>query len=354
MRYNALAALLVMAAAACGDTGTGPVEEAGGRVSPTAALANSTANNCPQRCAFPLREKTGFTGSLLEALGVTEDAMILFGNDRRPAQWSLAMGRKEFAAPAGFDYPEPRGQNGWGQLAGFVHGSAERFATVWEPNGTAIVLSDRPYGPPLPGEAAAISDNSVIVGVSGGRAFRTQYKEGFRWLAPVGSAAVDVNGKGQVAGYATVGAARRAMLWAQDGTATDLGVLPGHASSEAVAISETGIVVGVSKDASGEQGFIWNATDGMLSLPAGFIPRDVNHWGEVAGSFPNTGLCAVYYKGYGTIHLPIDRDLSFGCVATGINSWGDVVGQELRTGVHRLIRVPTVWTWAGNQGRYGF
>jgi probable HAF family extracellular repeat protein len=191
----------------------------------------------------------------------------------------------------------------------------------------------------------------VIVGVSGDRAYRTHYKEGFRWLAGAGSAASDVNQKGQVAGYATVGGARRAMLWAQDGTATDLGVLPGQSSSEAVAISETGIVVGTS---GASQGFIWSAAEGMKALPANFVPRDVNHWGEVAGAFENTGQCAVYYKGYGTIPLPMSVDWAVGCVATGINSWGDVVGYELQTGVHRLVRIPMVWTWAGNQYRYGF
>lgn len=364
MRGNTLAAILLIGAAACGDTGTNVDNQGVGQtglqpregqpgggtgVEPSRAAATSS-NPCPQRCGYQLQEKTGLTGSVVEALGVTEDAMVLFSTDRTPAQWSLSMGKKQFAAPAGFTSPEPRGQNGWGQVVGVVYSSTTPVAVAWEPNGTAIVLSDRPYGPPLPGEARAISDNSVIVGVSGDRAFRTHYKEGFRWLAGTGSAATDVNQKGQAAGYALVNGARRAMLWAADGTATDLGVLPGQASSEAVAISETGIVVGTSGT---DQGFIWSASEGMKALPSSFVPRDVNHWGEVAGAFANTGFCAVYYKGYGTIPLPI-VDYAFGCVATGINSWGDVVGQQLNSGVHRLVRIPTVWTWAGNQHRYGF
>lgn len=364
MRTRVLAALLLIGAAGCGDTGTNVDKSGEGQlglkprqgqpggasgVEPSHAAATNS-NPCPHRCGYLLQEKAGLTGNVVEALGVTEDALILFGVDRAPAQWSLSTGKKQFAAPAGFAHPEARGQNGWGQVVGAASNSTGTVAVAWEPNGTAIVLSDRPYGPPLPGEARAISNNSVIVGVSGDRAFRTQYKEGFRWLAGAGSAAVDVNQKGQVAGYALVGGARRAMVWAQDGTATNLGVLPGQTSSEAVAISETGIVVGISGT---DQGFIWSASEGMKALPASFVPRDVNHWGEVAGAFANTGQCAVHYKGYGTIPLPI-VDYAFGCVATGINSWGDVVGHQLSSGVHRLVRMPTVWTWSGNQYRYGF
>jgi probable HAF family extracellular repeat protein len=365
VRAKILAALLVLGAAACGDTGTNVDNQGEGQtglqprsgqpgggsgVEPSrAATANS--NPCPQRCGYSLAGKTGLTGNIIQALGVSEDAMILFALDLRPGQWSLRTGKKEFAAPAGFAHPQSRGQNGWGQVVGLASTSTSNVAVAWEPNGTAIVLSDRPYGPPLQGEARAISDNSVIVGVSGDRAYRTHYKEGFRWLAAAGSAASDVNQKGQVAGYATVSGARRAMVWAQDGTATDLGVLPGQTSSEAVAISETGIVVGTS---GASQGFIWSATEGMKALPANFIPRDVNHWGEVAGAFENTGQCAVHYKGYGTFPLPMTPDFAVSCVATGINSWGDVVGYEHQPGIHRLHRIPTVWTWSGNQYRYGF
>ena len=361
MKIKAMAALLVMGAAACGDTVTNPVEETGGTppsgsgINPSAALANSTANDCPQRCGFPLKEKAGLTGSLVMALGVTEGATVLFANDRRPAQWSLSGGKKEFGAPTGYAYPEPLGQNGWGQVAGFSYGAQNKVVTVWEPNGAAIALADRPYGGQvLEGQANAISDNSVIVGTSSGRAFRSHYQEGFRWLAPAGSGALDVNQKGEVAGYSTVGGVRRATLWAQDGTAKDLGILPGYASSEAVAISETGIVVGFSANADVQQGFIWSAADGLLSLPAGFVPRDVNHWGEVAGELSHYGHCGVYYKGYGLLMLPFEDGYSWGCTATSINSWGDVVGNVLSTGVHRLHSKPTVWTWAGNQNRYGF
>jgi uncharacterized membrane protein len=191
--------------------------------------------------------------------------------------------------------------------------------------------------------------------VSGDRAFRTHYQEGFRWLAGAGSGAVDVNYPGQVVGYTTVGNARRATLWSREGVATDLGVLAGYAASEAVAISETGIVVGFSNNGDVKQGFIWTASGGMKALDAGFVPSDVNHWGEVAGQFPATGACAVYYEGYGTLELPRSAD-SRTCVTTSINSWGDVAGYERFSpnGGRTFVGRPLVWAWTSNRYRYGF
>ncbi|HEX8431150.1 MAG TPA: hypothetical protein VF625_07675, partial [Longimicrobium sp.] len=296
MRVNIWAAALLIGAAACGDAATNAGTDGdsetgltGGRgqagapstINPSTALANSAVRDCPQRCAFRLTAIEALHPVGTEALHVSEDAGIGFtdGRGQLLGWWSAAGGVKRYSIPTGFSNALPLGGNGWGQLVGNTGG----YTVAWEPDGSAIVLSDRPYGPPLAGEARAINDNSVIVGVSGDRAFRTQYREGFRWLSATGSAANDVNFKGQVVGSSTVGGARLATLWAQDGTATNLGTLAGYPSSEAVAISETGIVVGVSSGKAGafNQGWIWTTSGGLKALPNAFIPSDVNHWGEV-------------------------------------------------------------------------
>lgn len=368
MRANIWAVALLIGVAACGDAATNPGTDGDGSggtgvtgdrgqagvastINPSTALANSTARSCPKRCAYVLTaiEATHPMGS--EAIHVSEDAGIGFTDGRAATLgwWTAARGVKQYSIPTGYSGGVAMGGNGWGQMVGYTWAPT---AVAWEPSGAAIVLSDRPYGQPLPGEARAINDNSVIVGMSGDRAYRTQYKEGFRWLAGVGSAANDVNFKGQVVGSSTVGTDRRATLWAQDGTATNLGTLAGFPRSEAVAISETGIVVGVSSGKAGsfDQGWIWTTSGGLKALPNAFIPTDVNHWGEVSGTVVED--CAVYYEGYG-LHLMAKTDGAT-CVATSINSWGDVVGYELIPVTRNVKRKPYLWTWAGNERRYGF
>ncbi len=374
MRGKILAALLLMGAAACGDTGTNPGGEGEGQtgvnggngqaggisgVNPTAARASSAARDCPQRCAFPIAQKAGQPAAQ-EAASITEGAGVLLLGGAAPIRWNLSMGSRALRVPAGYSAAVAKTQNGWGQVAGYAFG-ASNAATVWEPDGSPIVLSDRPYGPPLIGEARAINDNSVIVGVSGDRAFRTHYKEGFRWLAGPGSEAADVNFKGEVVGYTTVNGVKRATLWAPDGTPTDLGILPGeYNNSVAVAISETGIVVGYSSNSFAKQGqfggFIWTREEGLKALPQYFLPADVNHWGEVAGKNYFFGRCAVYYKGYGVLDLPRLTTSRLGCEATSINSWGDVAGYELVESADGRVThgMPLVWTWGGNENRYGF
>ena len=371
MRARTLAALLLIGAAACSDTGTGTGgddpgqpgviggkgEPGGGSgVNPSSALAASTARNCPQRCAFPIGDRAGQPAAR-EAASITEGAGVLLLGGSAPVRWTLSRGSTALATPAGHSGVLVNQQNGWGQAVGYAFG-APPAATAWEPDGKPIVLSDRPYGPPLGGEARSINDNSVIVGISTtGRAFRTQYKEGFRWLGEAGSGAHDVNFKGQVVGYSTVNGQWQATLWAQDGTPTHLGVLPyGYTSSVATAVSETGIVVGYSANNGSKQGFIWTPSEGMKPLPDGFTANDVNHWGEVAGQFWRTGECAVYYKNYGALKLPRLVTGSLECNATSINSWGDVVGYEVFSpnGGRTYVSKAVLWTWGGNENRYGY
>jgi probable HAF family extracellular repeat protein len=81
--------------------------------------------------------------------------------------------------------------------------------------------------------------------------------------AGLNSTATAVNDLGQVVGRG--GAGSGAFLW-QDGTLTDLGVLPGMTSSQAEDINASGQVVGSSGNGSVYSAFIWTAGGGMQAL----------------------------------------------------------------------------------------
>ena len=78
------------------------------------------------------------------------------------------------------------------------------------------------------------------------------------------------------------------MLWTKAGDVLDLGILPGDSASEAVAINNSGDVVGSSKGPGGLRAFIWSRVGGMQEL--GILPggdsstaTDINDSGEVVG-----------------------------------------------------------------------
>jgi probable HAF family extracellular repeat protein len=239
---------------------------------------------------------------------------------------------------------------------------------VWEPDGKLFQLRG-PGGDYLRGRAWAINNDAVIVGeveapqqpagVSQ-TAFRWSLRDGMTLLPSLGgfaSVAYDVNRSGQVVGKSqTQAGATRAFLWTADGGVRDLGALPGHQHSEAVAINDKGWVVGFSYsegDFYGGRAFLWTPERGMESFnPNGFFyATDVNHWGEVTGwGYDETGARTglVWHRENGLLALEkLGRAFSH---AYAINSWGDVAGTLDNQAMDD--RAPAVWTWAGNEGRY--
>ena len=380
-RPFACAALVVLALAGCADVlsnveppkdgessetgprGMGPFQGADGEA-PARAMAAST--ECPNRCALPMNNRPNMPAGAAQLFEVDEVARLLGnGSAAAPFAWRNSTGAVELRIPQGYSSRMAWGMNNWGQAVGYVAvNGQETYAAAWEPDGTPVVLRSSRGGPPVPGEALAISDSSVIVGrTRDGRAFRSHWRTGFRLLGAAGSAAHDVDWHGRAAGYYTSGSGvRRPALWAADGTLTDLGALPGHTGGEAVAISpRTGFVVGVSTGGGAPRGWIWTADAGMQPLPEGFKPKDVNAYGEVAGwsggnDWPNAE-CGVWWHGYGLRRLPLTPDAS-GCEAHSINSWGDVAGfsESMEQDGRSLfvVRKPIVWTWASKRYRYGF
>ena len=115
------------------------------------------------------------------------------------------------------------------------------------------------------------------------------------------SSALGINASGQVAGWSTTAAGQRHAFMYSGGLMEDLGTFSGGTSSQANAISDTGIVVG-SSGINGvgpgfpeiQQGFIWQqgkmSSVGALYCPCSFNVRygtsslsGINDFGQAAG-----------------------------------------------------------------------
>jgi probable HAF family extracellular repeat protein len=154
-----------------------------------------------------------------------------------------------------------------------------------------------------------------------------------------GSTALDINDAGQVVGATCVPAGGalvlHAFLWRDGDGMKDLGTL-GGASSEAVAISATGQVVGLTDTADGNRpAFRWRPGGGMADLGhlggGGTAANDINAQGRVTGiSFTADGLGEAFLTS-GDGPIDPDSDLlepvsGYLGAARGVNDAGQVVG----------------------------
>lgn len=361
-----LAVVAAFAIAACDNPPTGSKPQPEGPLEPMAAMAASTG--CSSRCGYVIN----VTGSGRRSVQrVTEDARVLgfyWDTDHHATgtfSWSRTRGTSStvFRFPAGEQYPWAYARNSWGQTVG----TTGFMATAWEPDGTPVALRDPATGRRIRGYGTAINENSVIVGnglLEGApapnpeRPFRWHYREGFTFLIPdnLEGRAADVNGAGTVVGGYIRAGSRGSnatwFIWTPAGGRRDLG------SGEALGISENGHVIG-----TGNYGEPWLYTPAgeTIMLPRGWMPVDVNDWGEVLlGAMnpevvpPGTCGAAVWYKGYGLRPLTSPVADSPTCTATSINSWGDVGGTVVRpvAGSSQGVHTPVVWTWKNNAYRY--
>ncbi len=158
----------------------------------------------------------------------------------------------------------------------------------------------------------------------------------------VGSSAVAINERGQIAGnsWGTGQASSHAVLW-EKGTVRDLGTLGGK-RSYATAINDRGQVVGKSTTKTGaEHAFLWQ--DGkMRDLGKFGWPGAINDRGQIVGwgRFPTDGRgeahAALWESGRLRDLGPPGRPGG----ATGINERGQIVGGVSSLDCSRLM----VWT----------
>jgi probable HAF family extracellular repeat protein len=135
-----------------------------------------------------------------------------------------------------------------------------------------------------------------------------------------GSAAVDINNHGQIAGYSWTSAQQTsATIW-NNGQISLLSASP--ASSSAMAINDAGIVVGYNL-ANGQNAMVW--ANGQESKLAGdtSIALDINDHGVIAGATYNDG--PVTWTNGNISYLPSITSPYFS-FARGINNVGQVVG----------------------------
>lgn len=155
--------------------------------------------------------------------------------------------------------------------------------------------------------------------------------------------ATDVNEKGQIAGYILKsGGYTRAALHS-NGKVTDLGTLPGGASSMAFAINDRGVVVGDSLNADGlNRAFRYEGGKmidlGTLHGGVESSARDINNAGQIVGwsvttqpgiSYPSPDHAFLYANGRMSDLGNISSLFGNFSHAVAINNSGEVVGWSI-------------------------
>jgi probable HAF family extracellular repeat protein len=347
----ALAATLTLSA--CLDSPAAPGEREPTPPDPPTGTDPSVAaqsNKCPRRCLVRLSIEPG-----TYAMSLNEHAELVGTGYEGPFRWSKATGLVRQ-----YTTGEWLALTSWHRQ---VAGNRMPKAVIWDSGGTRVLeLPNMTYA-----EARSINDWGRVVG--------TYHRQGdaasvaYRWspwsgttvlpsLSAHSNAANDINHANDAVGYSTVGPeVRRAVLWSMAGGIRELGMLPGHAGSEAVAISNKGHVAvsswpaGLSSvGAPRPRAALWTEAGGLqpLGTLGGeiSIPADVNSWGEVVGSSTTADGHSHAFVWYGpTGMVRLDEGGAGRSKALAINSWGDIIG-TLNDG--ELV----AWVWENNLWRW--
>jgi probable HAF family extracellular repeat protein len=160
------------------------------------------------------------------------------------------------------------------------------------------------------------------------------------------SVALDVNERGQVVGFYTVGefGPFHAFLWTRGDGMVDLGTL-GGSSSTASAINDRGDVAGTSETASGEQhAFLWTPKTGMQDLgtlggPVSFVGGLNNRDVVVGGSLGiNTPIHTFVWTRSGGMR-DLGAELCGSNQGQAVNGGGQIVGFHLVCGTFDQTQV---------------
>ena len=274
--------------------------------------------------------------------------------------WTPTSGATPLPQQPGWTQNNPYGGiNAAGTAAGFFKDDQGRNqAVMWDALGQVSVLPSTGYG--NSSTAAAINQaGQVLVYANGGLdylSFRWDPATGYQALAtPAGFSYAlgrGMNGLGQAAGFATNnfsnGIGSHAVLWASDGSVTDLGLSAHLSLSSAADVNDGGLVVGHAVQASNSQtvGFLWTQGGGMQTLESlldpqdplwghvsDIIPQDINNVGQIAGQamfngvryafvmtpVPEPGTGALLLAGVVALAWRRRRGLSFAPSAPGQN-----------------------------------
>jgi probable HAF family extracellular repeat protein len=199
--------------------------------------------------------------------------------------WTPTGDVHDLGALPGDDSSEGFAINDNGDVVGRSYHSSVFSAFLWTSSGGMQNLGAFP-GDSL-AEARGINNAGQVVGKSCGsqcRAFLYTPGQGMQDLGNLGglnSTALGINNSGQVVGwsYTAGNVQQHPFLWTQQGGMQDLGMLPGADIGSAIAINDSGEVVGQS----GSNAFLWTQETGMQDLGA-FQASGINDKGQVSGT----------------------------------------------------------------------
>lgn len=187
------------------------------------------------------------------------------------------------------------------------------------------------------------------------------------------------NNLGQTVGIGSMGNPTgifHSILRNTDGSAVDIGTLPGHFSSYAMSINDIGQVAGISHTLSTQardtsRAYIWSAADGgmqalgSLAGPNGWSEAyGINAGGQAVGLSNYTGICTASDghafvstpTGPKDLHSPnMPVDPMYGCgtsVATQINDSGMAVGVHINSWTAARSKVSHATVWDTATGAY--
>ena len=148
-----------------------------------------------------------------------------------------------------------------------------------------------------------------------------------------------VNSHGQVAGTGCASpcadeSLTRALVWPATGEPLDLGLQLGVRSSQAIGITDQGVVAGTLQRRAGGPwtAFTWSASAGLREL--GTLPGEENSWahaigegGHVVGSAGSRAFVWTAQGGMRDLGMVPGADTTtHSAQATGVNRWGQAVG----------------------------
>ncbi len=194
-------------------------------------------------------------------------------------------------------------------------------------------------------------DGSVIVGTSGGHAFRWTQPGGMVDLgfSPLTLNAVSGDGL-TIVGQVNSSNGKEAFRWTQAGGMVLLGDIPGGSfESEAYGVNQDGSVVVGRGSASNSVAFRWTQSGGMVSL--GILPKGLSSWAYgVSGDgsiVVGPTLAAGAFKwtqATGLTSLPVPPGGSLGSTAYAMSDDGQTI---VGTSAQRACR----WTQGGSVGQ---